>query len=412
MAKINWPVLGRVACVIGAVMSIGAIVDMGLKAANQPKAICPAGAKAPTDAKAIVFAPTNQVLTVNGSVCIAIRTKAYFGTAAVQAAPAASSLASEAAATPPADAAEQAVQPAAAGEPTDDAQATEELAIFIDDQKAPATFAVPRASSTEWTWHLVKLPARNDAADDDAKGWRKILAGPADHGLRSVAIGIGGAKANAPRASAGEATLRIYQPYRVWLIGLGLVLVLGGAIMWGWQTGMLRDRAPSDAELNPPFSLGRSQMAFWFLLTLAGYLYIWLVTGQSLNVFNEGALVLLGVSGATGLAAMMVGDGDGDPPPVGKSKGYWTDILSDGGSIVVHRLQMLAWTVVLGLLFVWSVMSAYEFPDFGTTLLLLSGISGATYVGFKTREPTPAAEAEEPPVEAAGPGQDTQGGPA
>jgi hypothetical protein len=381
-SKINWPKTGQLLCVLGAIMTIGAIVEMGLSIRNRPTVSCPAaGAPPPADSKATVFAPPGQTLTVNGAVCVAVRTKAYFGTVAAQPTPT----------QPPAPATPAAPQPAAppapvAGAPTVDAQATAMLAIFIDDERAPVTFAVPRASPEEWTWKRVELLAPDNATGDGAATWRKILAGPTRQGARTVKIGIGDAKAEAPRALAGQAVLRVYRPERFWIIGIGLASVLGGAIMWGWRTGMLRDRAPTEADPNPPFSLGRSQMAFWFLLTLAGYLYIWLLTNQSLNVFSTDALVLLGVSGATGLAAIIVDDGDA---PIGSSKGYWTDILSeDGGGIVIHRLQMVAWTAVLGLLFVWSVVSAYEFRSFGTNLLVLSGIAGATYVGFKTREPT------------------------
>lgn len=418
MAKINWPTLGRIACVVGAVMSIGAIVDMGLKLASRPDISCPTpGVKPPTDPKAIVFAPPGQTLTINGSVCVAVRTKAYFATTVPKLATPQPTADTATASAPDlqAQATGSGAQPEGAA-PQEDPDATETLALFFGDNKTPIKFDVRRRAPGEWTWQSVRLPATDNATDGAAVDWRKILVGPTDNGARVVRIGIGAEKAIVPRAWAGEATLRIYRPWRVWAIGLGLVLVVGGAIMWGWPTGMLRDRPPSAAEPAPPFSLGRSQMAFWFVLTLAGFLYIWLVTGQSVNVFTEDALILLGVSGATGLAAMTIGEGeDGAPPPPTPSQGYWTDVLSADGGIAIHRLQMVAWTVVLGLLFAWSILSTYQFKSFGTTLLLLSGIAGATYVGFKTREPTSPAQPEEPedpPVEGQqdAAGQDTQAG--
>jgi hypothetical protein len=397
--QFNLPKLGRLLCVLGAIAGIGAIIQMGVNIQGRPVAECPASeVLAPTGPEAVVFAPKDQVLTVNGAVCVAVRTRAYFGTGAAKpaplppvAAPAAAPGQSGGSTPAPAAAAPSAAAPTAAA---DDTKKSEELAIFIDNHKTPATFNVPRASQEEWTWTLVKLPAPSDADDKGAGSWRSILAGPTDDGTRPIKIGIGSAKAEAPPVVAGDAVLRVYTPVRIWVIGLSLVSVLGGAIMWGWRTGMLRDRIPTETDPNPPFSLGRSQMAFWFLLTLAGYLYIWLVTNQSLNVFNQDALVLLGVSGATGLAAMTVRD----DAPLRSSNGYWIDILSDRGSIVIHRLQMVAWTAVLGLLFGWSVLSGYVFPTFGTTLLVLSGIAGATYVGFKTQE---APKPTEPPADAA-----------
>lgn len=398
----DFPKLGKVLCVLGAIAGIGSIIQMGVNLHNRPVARCPASdAPAPRGPEAVVFAPAGQIVTVNGVVCVAVRTKAYFGNAAVK--PTAPSPVNAAASTPgqsggpPPDAAAQAAAaPAAQTAAAEDTKKSEELAIFIDNHKTPATFSVPRVSQEEWTWALVKLPAPSDANDKGAGSWRSILAGPTQNGVRPVKIGIGSAKADAPPLVAGDAMLRVYMPIRIWVIGLSLVAVLGGTIMWGWRTGMLRDRTPTEADPNPPFSLGRSQMAFWFLLTLGGYLYIWLVTNQSLNVFNQDALVLLGVSGATGLAAMTIGDDAA--APLRSSKGYWTDILSDADSVVLHRLQMVAWTAVLGLLFGWSVLSGYVFPTFGTTLLALSGIAGATYVGFKTKE---APKPTEPPANGA-----------
>jgi hypothetical protein len=65
------------------------------------------------------------------------------------------------------------------------------------------------------------------------------------------------------------------------------------------------------------------------------------------------------------------------------SAGFLDDILSDAGGIGFHRFQMLAWTVILGLLFVYSVWERLAMPEFSATLLSLMGISAGTYLGFK-----------------------------
>jgi hypothetical protein len=65
------------------------------------------------------------------------------------------------------------------------------------------------------------------------------------------------------------------------------------------------------------------------------------------------------------------------------STGLIDDILSDAGGIGFHRFQMLAWTVILGLLFVYSVWERLAMPEFSATLLSLMGISAGTYLGFK-----------------------------
>ncbi len=65
------------------------------------------------------------------------------------------------------------------------------------------------------------------------------------------------------------------------------------------------------------------------------------------------------------------------------SKGFINDILSDDEGISFHRFQIFTWTIVLIVIFIWSVYNVLAMPDFDATLLGLMGISGGTYIGFK-----------------------------
>jgi hypothetical protein len=49
-------------------------------------------------------------------------------------------------------------------------------------------------------------------------------------------------------------------------------------------------------------------------------------------------------------------------------------------------VQVVIWTLVLGAVFVRSVLQTISMPEFPETLLVLMGISNATYLGFKTAE--------------------------
>jgi hypothetical protein len=51
------------------------------------------------------------------------------------------------------------------------------------------------------------------------------------------------------------------------------------------------------------YSLGRTQMAVWFFLVIAAFVFNSMTIGQYLNLISANVLVLLGISGATGLAA-------------------------------------------------------------------------------------------------------------
>jgi hypothetical protein len=68
------------------------------------------------------------------------------------------------------------------------------------------------------------------------------------------------------------------------------------------------------------------------------------------------------------------------------SQGWFTDLTSDLNGTALHRLQVLCWTITLGLVFLISVYRELAMPDFNSTLLGLMGISSAGYVGFKIPE--------------------------
>jgi hypothetical protein len=69
-----------------------------------------------------------------------------------------------------------------------------------------------------------------------------------------------------------------------------------------------------------------------------------------------------------------------------ESEGLFVDLLSDVNGVTFHRFQIAVWTVVLGLIFIYSVWTSLTMPQFSDTLLALMGISAGTYVGFKIPE--------------------------
>jgi hypothetical protein len=64
------------------------------------------------------------------------------------------------------------------------------------------------------------------------------------------------------------------------------------------------------------------------------------------------------------------------------------DLLTEeAGAYDFHRFQMLAWTLVLGSVFVFKVFADRTMPQFDSNLLLLMGISSGAYIGFKMAGP-------------------------
>ncbi|MGO6968012.1 hypothetical protein [Rhizobium leguminosarum] len=132
-----------------------------------------------------------------------------------------------------------------------------------------------------------------------------------------------------------------------------------------------------------PYSLGRTQMAFWLFLIVAGYLFVALSIGQYQGLITGDALMLLGISGVTGLAAVQI---TGDKAAGRASRGFVQDILSTEDGPQMQRLQAVAWTIILGGIFVWIAVRDYRFPTFDVNLLLLMGIAQSLYLGFKFQE--------------------------
>jgi hypothetical protein len=181
-------------------------------------------------------------------------------------------------------------------------------------------------------------------------------------------------------------------------------------------------------------------MAFWFYLIVASYLYLGLVSWNWASL-SSSALILLGISGATALGAVSI---DADkarrrrqltdevnllntqlanqnamlqaanaaaqpniqaaivdltrrlneaseslrtlPTATLVSEGLLKDLVTDVDGVSLHRFQVVTWTLVLGFVFVSSVIYWLAMPEFDQTLLALMGISAGTYLGFKFPE--------------------------
>lgn len=78
-------------------------------------------------------------------------------------------------------------------------------------------------------------------------------------------------------------------------------------------------------------------------------------------------------------------------------RGFWYDIVNDGNGLSFDRAQAVGWTLVLGAIIVSEVMQVMPMPEFADTLLVLMGISNATYIGFKIREKIGRVTSSDPP---------------
>lgn len=308
--------------------------------------------------------------------------------------------------------------------------------VHIADLKSPPRVA---QSGNEL---LLDFPLVRDAEDDsDRKAWDSLFRRASNHVIKvRPALAIGG-ELPLTVSSAYPFQFSVAPDSAIWLtLGAGLATLLVAYWYLAMKTPMLYDAG------SGCYSLGKSQMAFWGLLVLLSFVGIWVLTGTMERIPPQ-VLILLGISGVTGLSSVVIGDnkktklqktvadqevslakleeerkhlegqaaGAADAAKqatgerlatvkatiastssqveeskkqlqAGPSQGFWRDICDDGSGLSFHRLQVVLWTLVLGAVFVGNVAQVMSMPEFSDTLLVLMGISNGTYLGFKIPE--------------------------
>jgi hypothetical protein len=242
--------------------------------------------------------------------------------------------------------------------------------------------------------------------------------------------------------------LGLPSPWRVAFAILFVVVLVAALWILARRTTLLKDNLlPQIAPAQQPYSLGRWQMAFWFTLIFATFIALYVLM-VDYHTISPQALALMGVSGLTGISSIAVDiikDTPADAanralralgfnqhddvertrqeivdrqrqiapglPPLQLqtlndeirdrqsrlqtyqeriapfvTAGWYRDLTTDLNGGALHRVQIVAWTLVLGVVFVIGVYIDLAMPQFDTTLLALMGLSSAGYVGFKYPE--------------------------
>jgi hypothetical protein len=151
------------------------------------------------------------------------------------------------------------------------------------------------------------------------------------------------------------------------------------------------------SKIPKPFSLSRSQLGAWTIVISCSYIYLELckyVPTQQIPIDNT-LLALMGISAGTAAASNVI-DTNSSPEQQGlqaPSQGFLKDILSDQNGINIHRFQNVVWTMIAIVLYISQIphLPCGELPTLDNTLIALTGISSATYLGLKINENKPPA---------------------
>ncbi len=173
--------------------------------------------------------------------------------------------------------------------------------------------------------------------------------------------------------------------------GTSVVLfLLALFIIFRKRRAILRDHG-SEME-TPPYSLARSQMAFWTMIILIAFMIVWWNTGNIIQITGQ-VLALLGISAGTTIGANLMDNDDLANPAIIKrhqeensSKKFMLNILSDQRGLSIHRFQNVVFTIAIGCYFLFEVIQHYRIPALNTELMILMGISSGTYLAIKKGE--------------------------
>ncbi len=260
--------------------------------------------------------------------------------------------------------------------------------------QSPDTLENAMDSTAVATFRVMEFSLRRNEFSREV--WGRLLGGQTN--LESnVVLSVGVGPTNGPEFArwSGDPVTIVFRNHATkysWVLFWVLFIILALALIRVLPKARER-RGSSYAE--GASSLSRVVMVVWFFLVLAAFVLIWAITGDYNGVITGQALVLMGIQAGTVAGAGAAEStrwsqrraGNRSGPSPGYYRGFWRDLLKDGsGQLAVHRLQSLAWHVILGVIFIVHAWENLWMPEFDETLLVLLGIGNGVYLGGKLVE--------------------------
>jgi hypothetical protein len=308
-----------------------------------------------------------------------------------------------------------------------------DIVLYLDRRPLNALVAYPPTDPTE---KALRFELRRTEAARDV--WTHVLGKPTwpARGI-DLSVGFEGEYAIPSKRELSLAVIP-HGWFTFWGLLFGMMAVF--FLVLAWKSDVLRDTVPPPGgEARRPFSLSRTQAAWWFFLVLGAYLFIGMITGDFSTSITGTVLALLGISAGTAVGSSLIDASKQDEAAEARriaevkrledqlaavrsrvqqltaagnesefaklkeeekttlsllrkvrneSEDFLRDILSDANGVSFHRFQNAAWTLVLGIIFVSQVYRDLAMPQFNGTLLGLMGLSAGTFLGMKIPEPT------------------------
>lgn len=153
------------------------------------------------------------------------------------------------------------------------------------------------------------------------------------------------------------------------------------------------------------YSISSIHLFFWTFIILTSYIIIWWCC-DDINSIDSSNLILLGISAATTGAGVIINGSQNaaaNTLSAGsvKSGSFIMDLFSQNNVVSIDRYQLVMFNLVVGVFFIFRVLSELTMPVLDSTLLTLLGISSLTYASVKavknTGTPAPAPQPSDTP---------------
>ncbi|HMV68950.1 MAG TPA: hypothetical protein PKA64_19025 [Myxococcota bacterium] len=280
----------------------------------------------------------------------------------------------------------------------------QDLRLFINthrlDQMAPT---LCDEATGRVMFQLRNLPL--DVADEVGQptAWRRLLATRSHTFWTDAEVSAGwydGPPLPTDITWDARTVLWLVPPVNAWIAVIGVTVVLALLLDLHMRSNLLREPPPGDR-----YSLSRVQGAWWLICVFASW-EILCAFKRDFAPIGSSALVLLGIAGGTYSGVRWLTQ-DNKEPAGGRhrSRGLMWDIASEDGQPALHRIQMVAWSLAVGVGYVYGTIIRLELPEVDPTLLALMGLSAAGYVSLRKTESTTA---EAPPATPSGGVTDTR----
>ena len=186
-----------------------------------------------------------------------------------------------------------------------------DIALYIDGREIKGL--VPESGAPRTDVGTLQFHVDRSAKSDEQ--WADLLGAPAIGDAfferpSAVSVGLQG-DAPIPTDVHAFKIVRIHL-WRFWICALILLLTVISIWLFAKNSALLRYR-----DKLSSFSLARYQMAFWFVLIIASFSFIWLITG-AVDIVTNTALILIGIGAGTALGGAVIDRG--------KEQGAKTDL--------------------------------------------------------------------------------------